>query len=34
MKLYRTASGYIVEHQEKFYAGAASWGPIAHAGRP
>jgi 2-dehydro-3-deoxy-D-arabinonate dehydratase len=26
MKLYRTASGYIVEHQDRFYAGAeASW---------
>lgn len=26
MKLYRTASGYIVEHQDQFYAGAhASW---------
>src|ERR1700733_12013270 len=26
MKLYRTASGYIVEYQDRFYAGAdASW---------
>ena len=26
MKLYRTAGGYIVEHQDHFYAGAdASW---------
>ena len=26
MKLYRTAGGYIVEHQDRFYAGAdASW---------
>ena len=26
MKLYRTAGGYIVEHQDRFYAGAdTSW---------
>ena len=26
MKLYRTAAGYLVEHQQKFYAGASpSW---------
>ena len=34
MKLYRTAGGYIVEHQDRFYAGAdASWDQLITRGR-
>src|SRR6201986_3736486 len=33
MKLYRTASGYIVEHEDRFYAGAdTSWDPLITRG--